>query len=195
MLVDPRNRLVADPLEREWNEKLRTLAEARPERERALQRDQLGLDDALRQRFATLTTDFRTLWDDPGTANRDRNRLLAALIEEATPLKLPTEGTTTIHIRFKGGKTETLTTLNPKSSAQQVKTPPRLVECVDRLLDHHIYAEIANLLNRQGFHPGGAARRGRSEARFTAGRVAYLVHAYALRSRYDRLRDRGMLTT
>src|SRR4029450_3517320 len=31
-------------------------------------------------------------------------------------------------------------------------------------------------------------------ARFTALRVAYLVHAYALRSRYDRLRDRGMLT-
>jgi DNA invertase Pin-like site-specific DNA recombinase len=194
MLVDPSNRLVADTLEREWNDKLRTLAEAREEHERARQRDQIVLDDALRQRFATLTTDFRTLWEDPATPNRDRKRLLASLIEDATLLKLPAAGTTKIHVRFKGGKTETLTTRNPKSSAQQVKTPPGLVECVDHLLDHHIYPEIADMLNEQGLHPGGAARRGRSQARFTAVRVAYLVHAYALRSRYDRLRDRGMLT-
>jgi DNA invertase Pin-like site-specific DNA recombinase len=194
MLVDPSNRLVADTLEREWNDKLRALAEAREERERARQRDQVVLDDAIRQRLAALTTDFRKLWDDPGTPNRERKRLLAYLIEDATLIKIPAEGITKIHVRFKGGKTETLTTLNPKSSAQQVTTPPRLVEFVDQLLDTHIYAEIATMLNAQGLRPGGSARRGRSDARFTALRVAYLVHAYALRSRYDRLRDRGMLT-
>ena len=41
MLVDPGNRLVADTLEREWNEKLRALAETREERERARQQDHL----------------------------------------------------------------------------------------------------------------------------------------------------------
>ena len=45
MLVDPANRLVADTLEAEWNDKLRTLAQAREERERARQQDQLLLDD------------------------------------------------------------------------------------------------------------------------------------------------------
>ena len=45
-----------------------------------------------------------------------------------------------------------------------------------------------------GWGPGEAARRGRHDARFTALRVAYLVHQYNLRSRYDRLRERGMLT-
>lgn len=195
MRVDPNNRLVADTLEREWNDKLRVLAEAREERERGRQRDRVVLDDTLRQRLATLTTDFRTLWDDPGTANRERKRLLAALIEDATLLKLPAERTTKIHIRFKGGKTETLTTVNPKSSAQQVTTPPAVVACVDHLLDHHLYKEIAEILNTQGLRPGGAARPSRSEERFTAVRVAYLVHAYKLRSRYDRLRARGMLTT
>ncbi len=34
MLVDPNNRLVADTLEGEWNNRLRALAEAREERER-----------------------------------------------------------------------------------------------------------------------------------------------------------------
>ncbi|WP_354125593.1 hypothetical protein [Bradyrhizobium sp. LB8.2] len=65
---------------------------------------------------------------------------------------------------------------------------------VDKLLDKHIDSEIAELLNQQGYRPGGSARRGRHHARFTALRVAYLVQRYRLRSRYDRVRDRGMLT-
>jgi hypothetical protein len=152
------------------------------------------LDDAIRQRLVAMTTEFKKLWDDPSTPNRERKRLLAYIIEDATLIKLPMEGITKIHVRFKGGKTETLTALNPKSSGQQVKTPPTIVELVDRLLDNHIYSEIADILNQQGLRPGGSARPGRSGARFTALRVAYLTHRYALRSRYDRLRKRGMLT-
>ena len=194
MLVDPSNRLVADTLEGEWNDKLRALAKAREERKRGRQEDQLVLDDAIRERLVAMTTDFKKLWTEPGTANRERKRLLAYIIEDATLIKLPAERTTKIHIRFKGGKTETLTTLNPMSSAQQVKTQPKVVELVDKLLDDHIYSEIAGLLTEQGLRPGGSARRGRGDACFTALRVAYLVHRYGLRSRYDRLRDRGMLT-
>ena len=92
------------------------------------------------------------------------------------------EGTTKIHVRFKGGKTETLTTPNPKSSAQQVKTPLMIVALVDELLDKHIYSEIADILNQQGLRPGGSARTGRSSTRFTALRVAYLKsHGFDLR--------------
>ena len=152
------------------------------------------LDDATRDRLVAMTTDFHKLWNDPGTPNRERKRLLAYIIEDATLIKLPAEGITKIHVRFKGGKTETLTALNPKSSAQQVKTSPKIVELVDKLLDDHIYPRIADLLNKQGLRPGGSARPGRGDTRFTALRVAYLVHRYGLRSRYDRLRDRGMLT-
>lgn len=193
MLVDPNNRLVADTLEAEWNDKLRALAQAREQRERGQQQDQLILDDAIRQRLVAMTTEFKNLWDDPNTPNRERKRLLAYIIEDATLIKLPMEGITKIHVRFKGGKTETLTALNPKSSGQQVKTPPTIIELVDQLLDNHIYSEIADILNQQGLRPGGSVRPGRSSARFTALRVAYLIHRYALRSRYDRLRDRGML--
>jgi DNA invertase Pin-like site-specific DNA recombinase len=194
MLVDPRNRLVADTLEGEWNDKLRALAKAREQREREQQEDRLVLDEAIHERLVAMTTDFKTLWADTGTPSRERKRMLAHIIEDATLIKLPAEGITKIHVRFKGGKTETLTTLNPKSSAQQVKTQPKVVELVDKLLDDHIYSAIAHLLNEQGLRPGGSARPGRNGARFTALRVAYLVHRYGLRSRYDRLRDRGMLT-
>jgi DNA invertase Pin-like site-specific DNA recombinase len=194
MLVDPNNRLVADTLEGEWNEKLRVLSKAREDRERAREQDQFILDDAVRERLIAMTVDFNKLWVDPDTPNRERKRLLAHIIEDVTLIKMPAEGTTKVHIRFKGGKIQTLTIMSPKSSAQQVKTQPGIVELVDKFLDKHIYSEIAELLNQQGYSPGGSARRGRHDARFTALKVAYLVHHYGLRSRYDRLRDRGMLT-
>jgi len=194
LLVDPRNRLVADTLEADWNDKLRALATARDERERARRDDELVLDAALRDRLVTMTTDFQRLWADPATPNRERKRLLAYIIEDVTLVKLVAEGTTRIHVRFKGAQTETLETLNPKSSAQQVTTPPATVALVDRLLDDHGYAAIADLLNARGLQPGGSARPGRYDTRFTALRVAYLVHQYGLRSRYDRLRARGLLT-
>ena len=193
MLVDPSNRLVADTLEREWNEKLRALAETREERERARQQDHVVLDEAVRQRLVAMTTDFRKLWDDPDTPNRERKRLLAYIIEDATLIKIPVEGITKIHVRFKGGRTETLTTRNPKSSAQQIKTRPEVVQLVDQLLDDHVYTEIAAILNERGFRPGASARPGRAADRFSAKHVAYLMHTYGLRSRYDRLRQRGML--
>jgi len=194
MRVDPNNRLVADTLEAEWNDKLRALAKAREERERGRQEDQLVFDHRTRERLVTMSTDFQRLWTDPGVPNRERKRLLAHIVEDATLIKCPADGITKIHVRFKGGKTETLTTMNPKSSAQQVKTSPQIVALVDQLLDDHIYSEIADLLNNDGLRPGGSARRGRVNSRFSALRVAYLVHRYDLCSRYDRLRKRGMLT-
>jgi DNA invertase Pin-like site-specific DNA recombinase len=183
MLVDPNNRLVADTLEREWNDTLRALAKAQEERERGRHEDRLALDDTVRDRLVAMTTDFNTLWRDPGLPNRERKRLLAHVIEDVTLLKLPAEGTTRIHVRFKGGRTETLTEDNPKSSAQQVKTHPQVVDLVDKLLDDHTCSEIADLLNEQGIRPGGAARRGKADAQFTALRVAYLVQQYRLRPR------------
>lgn len=194
MMVDPSNRLVADTLEADWNEKLRALATAREERERARREDQNVLENAIRERLVTMTTDFKQLWADPATSNRERKRMLAHIIEDATLIKFPEEGTTKIHVRFKGGKTETLTTLNPKTSAQQIKTPTSIVKLVDELLDNHVHSEIADILNERGLRPGGSARRGRETNRFNAKLVRYLVHTYGLRSRYDRLREQGMLT-
>ncbi|AYG77081.1 recombinase family protein (plasmid) [Rhizobium sp. CCGE532] len=194
MLVDPNNRLVADTLEGEWNEKLRILANAREERERAQEHDQFILNKAVHERLVTMTADFKKLWTNSETPNRERKRLLAHIIEDVTLLKLPKRGTTKAHIRFKGGKTQTLVTISPKSPSQQVKTSPDVIQLIDKLLDDHIFSEIADILNNQGYRPGSVTRRDQRNARFTTKRVTYLVREYKLRSRYDRLRDRGMLT-
>ena len=141
-----------------------------------------------------MTTDFEKIWTDPATSNRERKRLLAYIIEDATLIKLPAEGVTKVHVRFKGGKVETLTARNTKSSGEQVKTPVEIVNLVDTLLSDHIYPEIAAILNERGLHPGGTARCGHSADRFDATKVAYLVHRYGLLPRFDRLRRQGMLT-
>jgi DNA invertase Pin-like site-specific DNA recombinase len=194
MMVDPNNRLVADTLEGEWNETPRTLATAREDRERSRQGDRLVLDKAVHKRLLAMTTDFQTVWTDSQTPNRERKRLLAYLVEDVTLIKHPEEGTTTIHVRFKGGKVKTLATQNPKSSAQMVKATPELIALVDKFLDELTYPEIAERLNARGLRPGGSVRLGKAEARFTALRVSYLVNAYGLRPRYERLRARGLLT-
>ena len=194
MMVDPANRLVADTLESDWNEKLRTLQKARDERERARRADETAINDALRDRLVAMTTDFKRLWSDPSTPNRERKRMLAYVVEDVTLVKVPADGTTKLHVRFRGGQTTTLMTVNPKPSCEKVKTPKEIVALVDGLLDDHVYEEIAEILNARGIHPGGAAWPGRRDARFTAARVQYIAHAYRLRPRFDRLRARGLLT-
>ena len=65
--VDPANRLVADALEAEWNNKLRALNQAQEEYERLRQADQLAIDEEQRARVAALASDFPRLWQDPQT--------------------------------------------------------------------------------------------------------------------------------
>jgi Recombinase/Recombinase zinc beta ribbon domain len=109
MLVDPNNRLVADTLEGEWNEKLRILAVARQDRERARQQDLSILDEAVRVRLAAMAVDFNKVWTDPDTPHRERKRLLAHIVEDVTLIKLREQRITKVHVRFKGGNIRTLT--------------------------------------------------------------------------------------
>jgi DNA invertase Pin-like site-specific DNA recombinase len=194
MLVDPGNRLVADTLERAWNEKLRLLAKAREEREVARQHEQTVIDETVRERLIEMTADFSRLWSNPDVPNRERKRLLAHIIDDVTLVKVREERATRLHVRFKGGKIQTLTISSPRSSGEQIRTQPTVVERIDRLLDEHIPSEIADILNQEGHRPGQAARRGHHDDRFTAKRVIYLIHQYKLQPRYDRLRARGLLT-
>lgn len=58
MNVDPRNRLVADQLEADWNEKLRETAQARERYEEQREKDRMQLDEDARQKILSLAKDF-----------------------------------------------------------------------------------------------------------------------------------------
>jgi hypothetical protein len=52
---------------------LRALAQVRDARERARQQNQIVMGDTIRQRLLLMTTDFKKLWNDPTTPNREEN--------------------------------------------------------------------------------------------------------------------------
>jgi DNA invertase Pin-like site-specific DNA recombinase len=184
MQTDPNNRLVADELEAEWNEKLRALQEAQEEYERQRQADRMPVDQERRARVMALATDFPRLWENPNTSHRDRKRMVRLLVEDVTLIK---KSDITVHIRFKGGTTTTLTLPRPKCGWELRQTPPDTVAEIDRLLDHHPDTEIARLLNQRGLRSGEGVP-------FNVRIVQGVRRRYGLKSRYDRLRGAGMLT-
>jgi hypothetical protein len=84
MQVDPKNRLVADALEADWNDRLRALSEAQDQYEQQSQADRLLLDEQGREKIRALATDFPRVWNDPETPNRERKRMIRLLIEDVT---------------------------------------------------------------------------------------------------------------
>jgi DNA invertase Pin-like site-specific DNA recombinase len=182
MRVDPDNRLVADSLEAEWNQTLRALAAAQERYEKQRQADR-GLDDKQRASILALAQDFPRLWNDPHTPDRERKRMARLLIADVTLLK---DTEVRAQVRFNGGATHTLNIPLSKPSWMLQQTPPTVVAEIDRLLEEHTDVEIAELLNRQGLTSGAGKH-------FHVDIVARIRNSYGLKSRYDRLRTRGML--
>ena len=65
MKVDPDNRLVADSLEAEWNNKLRSLAEAQEQYEQQTQKQRLLIDSQTREQLLSLAADFPRSMERP----------------------------------------------------------------------------------------------------------------------------------
>jgi len=182
--VDPTNRLVADSLEADWNNKLRALHAAQEQYEEQCKNDRAQISEQQRASIAALAHDFPRLWQNSKTPDRERKRLVRLLLEDVTLLK---NGEITAQVRFKGGITKTLTVPLPLNAWQQRTTSPDVVREIDRLLDNNTYPQIASLLNDRGLRSG----EGKT---FTARIVARVRRRHGLTSRYDRLRKAGMLT-
>jgi DNA invertase Pin-like site-specific DNA recombinase len=184
LAVDPDNRLVADALEADWNEKLRQLTDAQDEYDRARENDTPRLTEQQREKVIALAGDFPRLWNDPATPQRERKRMVRMLIDDIT---LNRDQQITAHVRLKGGQTHTLTLPIPLRCWQARKVHPDTVTLIDRLLEDHTDAETAQLLNQ-------TARRSGTGQPFSSAIVAHLRRDYQLPSHRDRLRARGLLT-
>lgn len=184
MHVDPSNRLVADALEADWNERLRHLDVLQQEHDRIEQADRKLLDDGAKERIRQLAADFSSVWNDFRISPLEKKRMLALLIEDVTLIK---REYIAIHVRFRGGKTTSIEMEKPKPIALIRKTLPEVVAKVDELLETCTDRQVAEQLNAFGF------RNWKGEL-FTVKKVTVVRNAYNLKSRFDRLRERGMLT-
>ncbi len=130
--VDPDNRLVAESLEADWNQKLRALAAAQEEYERQSQAGTRILSEQQRAEIVALATDFPRLWRDPETQDRERKRIVRLMLEDVTLLK----GERLIaHVRFRGGATQTLDLPLPLNAWQLRQTDRAVLELIDDLLE------------------------------------------------------------
>ena len=184
MQIDPNNRLVADALEADWNDKLRALSAAQEQYEQQRQKDRTVLDDESRQKVLALAQDLPRLWHRPATSDQDRKRMVRLLIEDVTLTKAEQ---ITVQIRFKGGASRSLGVPVPLSAWEERTTSPEVVRQIDQLLETCTDPHIAAELNRRGCRSG-------MKREFTAKIVANLRRKYGLKCQYDRLRARGMLT-
>jgi hypothetical protein len=184
MEADPGNRLVVDVLEAEWNDRLRALNDAQEEFERQREAEHTMLDDARRKEILALATDFPRLWNDPKTPQRERKRMARLLLEDVTLTK---GDEITVGVRFRGGATQSFS-LPPAQRAWQLhQTSAEVVAEIDALLDVHTEGQIARILNERG-HVSGAGLP------FHSSMVKRLRRDRGLKTRYDRLREAGMLT-
>ncbi len=142
------------------------------------------IDSQTRKQLLSLAADFPRVWNDPCVEPRERKRILRLLIEDVT---LINGEMIQVHVRLRGGATRTLTLTKPLPIAQIRKTKPEVVAEIDGLLDHHCDREVAEVLNRQG-------RRTWQGESFNLKKIAHIREAFKLKSRYSRLRAKGLLT-
>jgi DNA invertase Pin-like site-specific DNA recombinase len=184
MKVDPDNRLVADTIEAQWNEKLRALRDAEEEYKRRQEEEHLVMDKEKRERVISLARDFPRVWRDPTVPHRERKRMVALIVEDVTLVK---GEDVRVDVRFKGGATRRLTVPRTLASWEAWRTPPGAVAEIDRLLDEYTHGEVAVILNERGFASG----QGRT---YDARRVGKIQRAYRLKTRRARLREAGWLS-
>ena len=184
LAVDPDNRLVADTLEADWNDRLRALQAAQDDYQRDTAAAHAQLTEQHKTRIRQLAADFPALWSDPATPQRERKRIARLLIEDVT---LNRTDRIHLHVRFRGGHTTSLTLPLPTLIGELRKTPGEVIAQIDRLLDDHTEGEIAAILNAQDL-------RSHDGKPFTGYIVKCLGKNHRLGSHQARLRAAGKLT-
>lgn len=185
MLVRPENRLVADSLEKQWNDKLEEVKRAEDEYSRSDKHQTQAIAAEDRERICALSSDLRRVWNDSRTSARDRKRVLRLLMEDVTLMR---DHTIHIHIRWKGGMTSSIERPLPIAAPDLFRTSTEIIELVRALALEQTDAQIARTLNARCLKPS----RGRKFNRMS---IRHLRQTYGIDSYFDSLRKRGWLTT
>ena len=144
------------------------------------------LDEAARERITALASDFPRVWNDERTSAVERKRMLALLIEDVT---LFVGEQIDVHVRWRGGRTQSLSVPRPRPmSRRSARRRRRSSQLIDELLETSTDRQIAAAAQRA--RPSQLARRALHDEEGHRSCAA----TYSLKSRFERLRERGMLT-
>ncbi|MCU0918242.1 MAG: recombinase family protein [Planctomycetes bacterium] len=170
--VDPENRLVAGELEKRWNEAMTRVAEIE-ERLAAERRNDLPVDDNMKNRLMELGVDLAGLWNHPSTPMESKKRVVRTVLEEIVidSTEQPPEHILQLH--WQGGVHTRLLLKRNTSGKHGRCTDDKLVELITELSKISTDQTIAATLNRLGYRTGG----GKS---WRIHSVAHIRHYYRL---------------
>ena len=152
LACEPENRLVARTLEARWEARLAGLADAEAALAAQLSaRPELPAPDQL----AATVADLPALWADPATSDKDRKRLMRALLADVTITPDSQDRTRIlVGLRWKSGASQQVQVTRRKNAYQLRSTDPAAIELARRIgpgLDNNA---LAGALNDAGHRTG-----------------------------------------
>ena len=148
--VDPSNRLVANTLERRWNETLLHLQDLKKQAADFQRKEARVFTPEQKAKVLALARDFPSLWHAPSTQAKDRKRMLRLFIKDITVNKSVEQRRLSVHIRWQGGACTDLFVQIPPSAAGRPRYRSPIVDCIRDLACSLLDAQIADQLNREG---------------------------------------------
>jgi DNA invertase Pin-like site-specific DNA recombinase len=158
--VEPENRLVARELERRWEEALAAQRRLEEDYERFCASQPPTLSAAEREQIRSLARDLPELWHAQTTTPADRQRLVRFLVERIEVGVQGESDRVDVTIQWAGGSVSQHTLARPVQRYDQLADYARLGARVAELrAEGRSMAEVADCLNREGFHPPKRAER------------------------------------
>ena len=114
-----------------------------------------------------------------------KSAFVKLLIEDVTLLQGAKK--ISINVKFKGGAMHQTSVDRPLRAWEMWTTDQEVIKEIDRLLDTNTASEIAEILNEKGFVSGTGKA-------FNNQKIKGLIFEYKLNTRYERLKDKGLLT-
>jgi DNA invertase Pin-like site-specific DNA recombinase len=173
--ADPDNRLVADELERRWNQALLRVREVEAQIEQHHRRqDQTTTPTP--EEFEDLATDLEAVWSDEQTDARLKKRILRSLIRDIIVDVDALAAEVIVVIHWKGGVHTELRLPRRRRGQNATHTSKETIEAVRVLARICTDQSIASFLNRNGLRTGRGNRW--TQERVTALRSHHGIACY-----------------
>ena len=173
--ADPENRLVADELERRWNQALQRVRELELE----IQRHRHGQEPSVvpaPEQLAELAGDLELLWNDPQVDMRLKKRIVHTLIRDVIVDVDAEAGEVIVVIHWNGGVHTELRVPRRRRGQNATHTAKETVEAVRVLAQICSDQLIAGILNRNALLTGRGNRW--TQERVTALRSSHGISCY-----------------
>jgi hypothetical protein len=156
---------VARTLEREWNARLEELERLEKDYTEVKRQPPFELTKAQREKILALAQDLPRLWRAQTTSNSQRKEIIRLLIEDVTLVNVDEPWSISVAIHWKTG---VLTRHRARRLLRHPQTTgPEVLARIETLWREKTDAEIATMLNAEGYQSG--YRRP-----FTPGMIAHL---------------------